>query len=78
VENKSATLRLVELAEKLVPTGEIGDGMVAHFHDLAALARAELPPVRPVCDERGCTNWTGLINGRCYFHRVADLATERG
>lgn len=39
---KSATLRLIEAAERLNMTGVIGDGTVAHFHELAALARAEL------------------------------------
>lgn len=37
----SATLRLVALAERLNPTGHIGDGMVAQFHALAKQARAE-------------------------------------
>ena len=38
---KSATLRLIEQAERLNMTGVIGDGTVAHFHELAALARLE-------------------------------------
>ena len=38
---KRATEQLIELAERLRPTGEIGDGMVAELHDLAARARAE-------------------------------------
>lgn len=47
---KTATEQLIELAERLNPTGLIGDGMVAEFHALAARARAErgLAP-RPVC-----------------------------
>jgi hypothetical protein len=44
---KSATLQLIELAEHLSPTGEIGDGTVARFHELAALARFELPTAVP-------------------------------
>lgn len=42
---KSATERLIELAERLNPTGVIGDGMVAEFHSLAAQARAQLAEV---------------------------------
>ena len=37
----SATMRLIELAERLTPSGEIGDGMVQQFHEAAALARLE-------------------------------------
>lgn len=36
-----ATTRLIELAERLTPSGEIGDGMVQQFHEAAALARLE-------------------------------------
>lgn len=44
---KSATLQLIELAESLNPTGgEIGDGTVAQFHKLAAVARVELERLR--------------------------------
>jgi len=32
-------LRLIELAERLTPSGVIGDGMVATFHETATLAR---------------------------------------
>lgn len=39
---KSATQKLIELAEGLTPSGEIGDGTVARFHELAAIARFEL------------------------------------
>lgn len=39
---KSATVRLIELAEGLTPSGEIGDGTVARFHSLAAEARSEV------------------------------------
>ena len=39
---KTATEQLIELAEWLTPTGVIGDGTVAHFHDLAKRAREEL------------------------------------
>lgn len=39
---KSATIRLIELAEGLTPSGEIGDGMVARFHALAIAARLEV------------------------------------
>lgn len=37
----SATMRLIELAEHLTPSGEIGDGLVNQFHEAAALARLE-------------------------------------
>lgn len=37
----SATMRLIELAERLTPSGEIGDGKVQQFHEAAALARLE-------------------------------------
>lgn len=37
----TATLRLIELAERLTPSGEIGDGLVAQFHEAATLARLE-------------------------------------
>lgn len=40
---KSATQQLIDLAAALKPTGEIGDGMVARFHDLAERARVETP-----------------------------------
>lgn len=43
---KSPTEQLIDLVERLRPTGEIGDGMVAQFHDLAARARAEQARVR--------------------------------
>lgn len=46
-EMKTATEQLIELAERLRPTGEIGDGMVARFRDLAQRARRELG--RPSC-----------------------------
>lgn len=39
---KSPTEQLIDLVERLRPTGEIGDGMVAELHDLAARARVEL------------------------------------
>lgn len=42
---KSATLQLIEAAERLNMSGEIGDGTVARFHELAALARLEQQPV---------------------------------
>ncbi len=38
---KPATKRLIELAEHLTPRGEIGDGLVAQFHEAATLARLE-------------------------------------
>lgn len=44
----TATMRLIEAVERLNMSGEIGDGMVATLHDLAAGARLEqnrpLPP----------------------------------
>lgn len=47
---KSPTEQLIDLVERLRPTGEIGDGMVAELHDLAARARAELGLSRPFLD----------------------------
>lgn len=44
---KTATEQLIELAERLNPTGVIGDGMVAEFHSLARRARVERG--RPSC-----------------------------
>ena len=38
---KTATEQLIEKAERLRPTGVIGDGMVAEFRYLAERARAE-------------------------------------
>ena len=38
---KQATMRLIEAVERLNMSGEIGDGMVANLHDLAAAARLE-------------------------------------
>lgn len=37
----TATMRLIEAVERLNMSGEIGDGMVATLHDLAAGARLE-------------------------------------
>lgn len=42
----SATMRLIEMAERLTPSGEIGDGLVAQFHEAATLARLELTPCK--------------------------------
>lgn len=39
-----ATMRLIELAEHLTPSGGIGDGLVAQFHEAASLARLEQAP----------------------------------
>lgn len=36
-----ATLELIALAKRLTPSGQIGDGMVARFHELADRADAE-------------------------------------
>lgn len=47
---KSATLRLIEAAERLNMTGVIGHGAVANFHELATLARLELHPVDALKD----------------------------
>lgn len=49
---KSATLQLIELAEQLTASGEIGDGMVAQFHELATRARgeSEQPALRSLFD----------------------------
>lgn len=38
---KPATMRLIEAVERLNMSGEVGDGMVATLHDLAAGARLE-------------------------------------
>lgn len=46
---KSPTEQLIDLVERLRPTGEIGDGMVAELHELAARSRDELGLRRPVC-----------------------------
>jgi hypothetical protein len=40
----TATMRLIEAVERLNMSGEIGDGMVANLHDLAAMARLERNP----------------------------------
>lgn len=40
----TATMRLIEAVERLNMSGEIGDGMVATLHDLAAGARLEQNP----------------------------------
>lgn len=40
----TATMRLIEAVENLNMSGEIGDGMVAHLHGLASLARLEQNP----------------------------------
>lgn len=42
---RPATMQLIEAVERLNMTGEIGDGMVARLHELAALARLEKNPV---------------------------------
>ena len=42
---KQATMRLIEAVERLNMSGEIGDGMVANLHDLAAAERLEQRPV---------------------------------
>lgn len=48
---KTATQQLIEQAERLVPTGFIGDGTVAHFHELATRARIE-QGLAPALDTR--------------------------
>lgn len=40
----TSTMRLIEAAERLNMSGEIGDGMVARLHELAGLARLEQNP----------------------------------
>ena len=42
---KTATEQLIELAERLNPTGVIGDGMVAEFHSLAQRVRVQLAEI---------------------------------
>lgn len=52
----TATMRLIEAVERLNMSGEIGDGMVAHLHDLAAGARLEQPRPHAILErvvERG-------------------------
>lgn len=51
----SATMRLIEMAERLTPSGEIGDGLVAQFHEAATLARLEQAKPKPYSpyDEQG-------------------------
>lgn len=48
---KPATMRLIEAVERLNMSGEIGDGMVATLHDLAAAARLEQNRPLSVRDE---------------------------
>lgn len=38
----SATEQLIDLVERLTPSGTIGDGMVARLQELAGRSRAEL------------------------------------
>lgn len=68
----SAIDELIDLAGSLVPTGEIGDGMVARFQDLAKRARAErgAPVSRPTA---------GRLSGpaRHALHYLAQYATDR-
>lgn len=42
----SAVDELIRLARSLTPSGEIGDGMVARFHELADRADAERASLR--------------------------------
>lgn len=42
-----ATLELIALAKRLTPSGQIGDGMVARFHELAERADAEQSALIP-------------------------------
>jgi hypothetical protein len=63
---KSATVQLIELAERLVPSGAIGDGKVAQFHELAAKARAELPAISNVQILPGVPRVVPIMDGgRC-------------
>lgn len=48
---KPATMRLIEAVERLNMSGVIGDGMVAHLHELAGLARLEQNRPLPIADE---------------------------
>lgn len=48
----TATQQLIDLAARLQPTGEIGDGMVAQFHALALRARFEQTGSCPRCLDR--------------------------
>lgn len=48
----TATQQLIDLAARLQPTGEIGDGMVAQFHALALRARFEQAGSCPRCLDR--------------------------
>jgi hypothetical protein len=55
---KRATMQLIEAVERLNMSGEIGDGMVARLHDLAAGARLEQGRVEPSHD-RNCPTHSG-------------------
>ena len=65
---KTATERLIDLAERLNPTGLIGDGMVAEFHDLARKARAELDAYVTDAENLACSEGA-FIAARPYTPR---------
>lgn len=69
----TATMRLIEAVERLNMSGEIGDGMVATLHDLAAGARLEQNPadVLQAHAERSGRTVPG-------YARLRALADERG
>ena len=52
---------LITAAKALTPTGEIGDGKVAHFHHLAELAQAQAAAIP--------SPYTHFIEGK-HLHRV--------
>lgn len=60
---KTATEQLIELAERLNPSGVIGDGMVAEFHALAARARVERAARRVIDrpDERRAREYVAAV-----------------
>lgn len=72
---KTAAKRLIELVERLRPTGYIGDGMVAELQHLAARARVE-HGLRPECYGSAPGDEQAALNGcdSCPFaHPCLDI-----
>lgn len=67
-------MQLIDLAERLRPTGEIGDGMVAKFHDLAARSRIELVAI--ALDFEGDSNLSRSIC--CDGHMCGCMGASAG
>lgn len=57
-------MRLIEAVERLNMTGEIGDGMVANLHDLAAGARIDLEKIAKGLEDGTDANVDGPLNLR--------------